>query len=1003
MKPKYRIFVSLLGIMVLCLASFEAWAPNRSVAAASDLPDPPVTEPVGPEGDVQLDLPPQVEQAPEQMNPLPGDSSAPLDEAPALEQPDEPTDPPQPVSSEPATEAIAQAAAATPIEAVVVHSWGGCSSASLIWDSLNTSWASYGTQPIHINYNTAELCSGTVTYAALVASKADVLIISDPVGGPGSLTTAEIADIQKYVNEGHHLIGTYLAFQKDAVDNRGLARLFGLSASVVYSAAAITPTYNFYEPANPLLLSLPMPYASAGYQTSQFPSTGTWPGSALVGARLVGISSDGKSAILSYHGPNYHATYISNMPEYNGGSADKQFFYNAIVYDVLEAVVVRSWGACTSGSQIWNSLNASWPSYGSTPIHIRYAEPTLCDQAITYAKLVASNADVLIISNPSGGTKQYSTAEIQAIQQYAQEGHNLVGTYLLFQYEAYDNRGLASLFGIKGNISYTWPNVTPTYTFNEGNNPLFKHLTAPYASSGYTLSQAPASGEWSATALAGARIVGMNSNRTAVITAFDAGKYRALYISNMVEYNGSGADSQFFYNAVRYAVDAVVVKSWGGCSSVNLIWDSLNSHTNDYGSYPVHILYNYRGLCDGTITYAALANSRADVAIISDPSGAGRVYTTAEIDAVRQYLSEGHHLVGTYAILQYGTADNRGLAPLFGLNGSLNYEAPTITPTYSFLEVASPLLKQLKQPYASVGYPNSQSPAGGTWNASVLPGTRLVAINGDNKAAILSYHAPNYHATYITNMPEFHGNQFDEQFIYNAIVYDVIEAVVVKSFSGCGSSSINFESLNSTWPSYGQAPIHIRYGAPNLCSGTLTYANLVASRADVIIISDPAGGGITFTSPEINALSQFVNEGHNVIGTYLVFQWGGVDNRGLTSLFGLQGGVTYAHNASITPTFNFMEPGNPVFKRLASPYASTGYNETQTPSSGTWSAASLAGARIVGINSTQKAAILVYSAPTYHAIYISTMPEYNSGAIDKQFLYNAILYRYGVVLPIIVK
>jgi len=39
----------------------------------------------------------------------------------------------------------------TTITGVVVKSWGGCSSASLIWDDLNANWSSYGTIPISID------------------------------------------------------------------------------------------------------------------------------------------------------------------------------------------------------------------------------------------------------------------------------------------------------------------------------------------------------------------------------------------------------------------------------------------------------------------------------------------------------------------------------------------------------------------------------------------------------------------------------------------------------------------------------------------------------------------------------------------------------------------------------------------------------------------------------------------------------------------------------------
>ncbi len=887
-----------------------------------------------------------------------------------------------------------------PIEAVVIRSWSGCNSDNVIWDDLNTNWANYGAIPIHITYDNPDLCIGPITYVALAASGADVLIISDPAGRGQLYSSDEIGAIQQYAMEGHHLIGTYLVFQYTDVDNRGLAPLFGLQAGLTYGASSIiTPTYSFLEAANPLFMRLTPPYASEGYYQSQVPASGIWDASALNGARLVGINDDQSAAILSYHGPNYHATYITTMPEFLGGATDKQFFYNALTYDVIDAVVIRSYMGCSSYSLIWDSLNATWSSYGSVPIHIRYAAPGLCSGTITYDALVASKADVLIISDPAGGTQQYSPAEISAIQQYANEGHNLIGTYLLFQYSTIDNRGLAPLFGIQSGATYSNAFLSePTYTFQEGGNPLYKHLTAPYASSGYAWSQVPASGSWSAAALNGARLVGTNAAHTAAILAYDAPGYRGIYITNMPEYNGGAADKQFFYNAIRYAVDAVVVRSWSGCTSDNVIWDSLNATSMDYGSYPVHITYNFHGVCDGTITYAALAASRADVLIISNPAY-NQSYSADEINAIRQYALEGHHLVGTLQLLYApGLNDTRALAPLFGLQAGADYTVAETIPTYTFLEGGSPLYNHLTDPYVSIGWPYGQVPLSGVWDAAVLNGARIVGITADEKAAILSYHGPNYHATFITTMPEWNGGPADHQLFYNALTYDVIDAVVVRSWSGCNSGDVIWDSLNATWPSYGVTPIHIRYAAPGLCSGTITYAELVASKADVLIFSDPVGGGQVYTQAEVDAIGQFAQEGHNLIGTYVLFQYDEtLDNRALAPLFGCNGSITWSTIAT-TPTYYFEEAANPVFHGLNEPYVSSGYFYGQV-SDGPWST----GARLVGINGPGDAAIIVYDAPAYRAIFVTTMPEYLGGVQDKQFFYNAILYRYQVQMPVILK
>jgi hypothetical protein len=97
---------------------------------------------------------------------------------------------------------------------------------------------------------------------------------------------------------------------------------------------------------------------------------------------------------------------------------------------VVEAVVVKSWSGCRSDNVIWAALNAGWQSYGSTSIHIDYRNSALCDGPVTYDALEASGADVVILSDSAGGAHQLSADEIAAIGRYADEGHDLIGSYV---------------------------------------------------------------------------------------------------------------------------------------------------------------------------------------------------------------------------------------------------------------------------------------------------------------------------------------------------------------------------------------------------------------------------------------------------------------------------------------------------------------------------------------------------------------------------------------------
>jgi hypothetical protein len=231
---------------------------------------------------------------------------------------------------------------------------------------------------------------------------------------------------------------------------------------------------------------------------------------------------------------------------------------------MIDAVLLKSWGNCGASSLIWDSLNTNWQSYGSIPIHVDYSFPGLCDAGdeITLSKLEASGADVLIISNPSGRPTLYSAAEAQAIREYANEGHNLIGTYLLVAFrgtdgETYDNRVLAPLFGLTPGVKYTGGHVKirPIYVERTPSSPLFRGVGNPYESLGFEYSQTPADGAWSDNELTTAELVARTGDTRAAILVQQASasrSYSSVYITNMAEYQGSTTDEQFFYNAIIF-------------------------------------------------------------------------------------------------------------------------------------------------------------------------------------------------------------------------------------------------------------------------------------------------------------------------------------------------------------------------------------------------------------------------------------------------------------------
>lgn len=218
----------------------------------------------------------------------------------------------------------------------------------------------------------------------------------------------------------------------------------------------------------------------------------------------------------------------------------------------VEVALIRGWDPYVL-LPVFNELNDNWSAYGNIPVTIDTSLRTV--DSFTYQDLVDTQADVLFLSNPAGGERQYSPTEIDAVEQYVNEGHSIVGTYKVFQHSGTgitDNRGLAPIFGLRSDIAYCLLGDSAQQAFDilvPGE--LFQGLPDPYQSSGYAKAQTPDDDRtWDAEDLAGAEIVARTSDNRGVITWYETPSYHAVYVSEMVEYNGSVQDTQFLYNAL---------------------------------------------------------------------------------------------------------------------------------------------------------------------------------------------------------------------------------------------------------------------------------------------------------------------------------------------------------------------------------------------------------------------------------------------------------------------
>lgn len=219
-----------------------------------------------------------------------------------------------------------------------------------------------------------------------------------------------------------------------------------------------------------------------------------------------------------------------------------------------------------------------------------------------------------------------------------------------------------------------------------------------------------------------------------------------------------------------------------------------------------------------------------------------------------------------------------------------------------------------------------------------------------------------------------------------------IKAVVVRSW-GAGSVQLAWDYLNANWSAYGSIPIFI--DATTLHgTTTITLAELQNSGADVVIVSDPAGGGQLWTAAEAAALGTYASQGHPLIGTYLLLGFQGVDNRALAPLWGLRSDQDYnADEVPSAPSADILASSSCLFSRIAPPLDQGGYPFVQVPLDGSWDPADLAGAVILARSPDGRNVVTSYSSGNLQATYISYMPEYQDGSqFDAtQYLYNAIV------------
>ena len=175
---------------------------------------------------------------------------------------------------------------------------------------------------------------------------------------------------------------------------------------------------------------------------------------------------------------------------------------------VVKACVLDSWGGSDFNWAFWDYMNANWSLYGSQEIIIDYS--VLDFDGITYGDLVASEANVLIVSNAwrdigAPNNWIFTADEIAAMTQYCSEGCGLIVTSgTMDSYNAGSNpANFATLLGFDPTETYLWPGwyqggfYFTAYDFLVPGHPVLANMTEPYMCPDPDLNAAtPSSGDW---------------------------------------------------------------------------------------------------------------------------------------------------------------------------------------------------------------------------------------------------------------------------------------------------------------------------------------------------------------------------------------------------------------------------------------------------------------------------------------------------------------------------
>ena len=252
--------------------------------------------------------------------------------------------------------------------------------------------------------------------------------------------------------------------------------------------------------------------------------------SAAIGSLAPGISTEiSLDWNVTIKGLYNVTLFISSVPN-ETNKEDNVLFKFLFVGLPAKALVLHSAGNIIGDTITnWQVLNSEWRRFGNKMVYIDYT--TLNKEDITYDDIIATNADVLIISCAfdrfSGW--EFTDSEIEAIERYVHEGHGLIATAGTFFYQVPNNNKLAPIFGLEESTIWGATGTDLLHLMN-ASHPVFTDVPDPLVIP-YCGTALPWDGSWDSNELTGGEYLALGHYLESSIV-----EYRGLiYISPWLE------------------------------------------------------------------------------------------------------------------------------------------------------------------------------------------------------------------------------------------------------------------------------------------------------------------------------------------------------------------------------------------------------------------------------------------------------------------------------------